>query len=208
MLFNDARLCQQNYYSCASCHQEDATMDGLNWDLINDGMGNPKNAKSMHDVHDTPPAMWAGVRADMDAAVAAGERFLGFIPNPDNHPALLAFMGAPRIAPNPYRQTNAETLRRGERLFRRTRCHVCHTGETLSDRRKHDLGLAGGAHLRSRFDTPSLREAYRTAPYLHDGRAPTLESIFTEHNPDDLHGRTSALSDAEIADLAAYLRSL
>ena len=41
-------------------------------------------------------------------------------------------------------------------------------------------------------------EIWRTAPYLYDGRAETLESLFTEHNPDDLHGETSDLSDTEL----------
>ena len=49
---------------------------------------------------------------------------------------------------------------------------------------------------------------WRTAPYLYDGRADTLESLFREHNPDDLHGETSDLSDAELKDLVEYLRSL
>lgn len=72
----------------------------------------------------------------------------------------------------------------------------------------HDLGLAAETDLRSRFDTPSLREVYRTAPYLHDGRAATLREIFSEHNSNDLHGRTSGLSEQETDDLLHYLMSL
>ena len=45
MLFNDATLCFQRWQSCSSCHP-DARADGLNWDLINDGIGNPKNRVS------------------------------------------------------------------------------------------------------------------------------------------------------------------
>jgi len=37
MLFNDATLCVEQWQSCASCHP-DARTDGLNWDLLNDGM--------------------------------------------------------------------------------------------------------------------------------------------------------------------------
>jgi cytochrome c peroxidase len=68
--------------------------------------------------------------------------------------------------------------------------------------------MSGKTDLRSRFDTPSLRECYRTAPYLHDGRAGTLRQIFTEHNPKNLHGLTSGLTDVELDDLIEYLRSL
>ena len=43
LYFNDARLCFQGWQSCASCHPGDARVDALNWDLPNDGLGNPKN---------------------------------------------------------------------------------------------------------------------------------------------------------------------
>ena len=208
MLFNDARICQQNYYSCASCHQEDGTMDGLNWDLINDGKGNPKNAKSLHDALDTPPVMWSGVRANMFAGVAAGQRFLGFIPNEENHKALLEFIGYPNRAPNPYANEDPMAVRRGEEVFYRARCAVCHIPPTFADGRKHDLDLREEFELRSRFYTPSLREAYRTAPYLHHGGAETLEEIFTKYNPDNKHGLTQGLSESELADMIAYLKSL
>jgi hypothetical protein len=58
------------------------------------------------------------------------------------------------------------------------------------------------------MDTPTLIELWRTAPYLHDGRAADLRSLFLEHNPQDLHGRTSALSESELEDLVEYLLSL
>ena len=183
-------------------------MDGINWDLSNDGLGNPKNAKSMHDSLDTPPAMWTGVRSEMDAAVAAGQRFLGFLPEPEKHRALMAFIGTPRRAPNPYRNHKPEAVKRGERVFFKARCHVCHPPPLFTDLRKHDLGLAAETDLRSRFDTPSLRECYRTGPYLRDGRAATLREIFTRHNPNDRHGRTSKLTEAELDDLIEYVRSL
>ena len=61
MLFNDAEICFQHWQSCASCHP-DARVDGLNWDLMNDGLGNPKNTRSMLLVHQGGPAMSLGVR--------------------------------------------------------------------------------------------------------------------------------------------------
>jgi len=41
MLFNDALSCFQGWQSCTSCHPSDARVDALNWDLLNDGLGNP-----------------------------------------------------------------------------------------------------------------------------------------------------------------------
>lgn len=208
LLFNDARITYQNWMTCVSCHQEDATVDGLNWDLPNDGVGNPKSAKSLHDGYDTPPAMWGGVRADMEAAIAAGQRFQGFLPVPENHKALVEYLGNPELAPNPFRKREAAAIARGEGVFKAAGCDACHYAPKYTDLKMHDLGFGTPDDYRSRFDTPSLRECYRTGPWLHDGRAPTLRSIFTDHNPNDLHGRTRGLSEQELEDLLAYLRSL
>jgi len=50
------------------CHP-DSRADGLNWDLLNDGMGNPKQTKSMLLSHRTPPVMASGVRDVAETAV-------------------------------------------------------------------------------------------------------------------------------------------
>ena len=207
MLFNDARIAYQSWFSCASCHEEDATVDGLNWDLSNDGLGNPKNVKSLHDVHDTPPAMWTRVREEMDAAVAAGQRFLGLFPVSENHRALMAFLGAPPRAPNPFRGRDPVAEKRGEGVFAKAGCPLCHPAPLFTDLLEHDVGF-GGDDLHAEFDTPSLRECYRTAPYLHDGRARTLEDTYMSHNPEERHGLTKGLSEEELSDLVTYLRTL
>lgn len=209
--FNDGRICFQNWFSCASCHQANGTMDSLNWDLINDGMGNPKNAKSMHNGIFEPPAMWSGVRADQNVGTMAGQRFLGFLPDDDIQAALIEFIAKPRRAPNPFADDDPEARERGRRLFYRARCDICHAPPTFTDREKHDIGLRGftsGVDFRVRFDTPSLLECYRTGPYLHDGRAETLRELFTDHNAENAHGLTEGLSASELDDLVIYLRSL
>jgi hypothetical protein len=43
---------------------------------------------------------------------------------------------------------------------------------------------------------------------MHDGRAETLREVLTVFNADDLHGRTSQLSEENLDDLIEYLRSL
>ena len=77
MLFNDATVCRQHWQSCASCHP-DGRVDGLNWDLLNDGIGNPKNTRSLLLAHKTPPATWLGVRRSAEEAVRAGFRNIEF----------------------------------------------------------------------------------------------------------------------------------
>ena len=75
--FNDAALCFQKWQSCATCHP-DGRADALYWDLLNDGVGNTKNTKSLLTAALTPPVMWRGVRADAGMAVVSGIRHIQF----------------------------------------------------------------------------------------------------------------------------------
>jgi len=83
LLFNDAALCFQGWQTCASCHSSDGRIDGLNWDNLNDGIGNPKNVKSLLLSHVTPPSMAMGVREDAEYAVRAGIRHSLFTVRPE-----------------------------------------------------------------------------------------------------------------------------
>jgi cytochrome c peroxidase len=58
------------------------------------------------------------------------------------------------------------------------------------------------------MDTPTLRGLIHTAPYLHDGSAPTLYDVLVTKNPADQHGITSHLTAGEITDLIAFLEAL
>ena len=60
----------------------------------------------------------------------------------------------------------------------------------------------------SKYDTPTLLGIYRTAPYLHHGKAKTLHDVLTVCNKEDKHGKTSHLSKNQIDDLVEFLRSL
>jgi cytochrome c peroxidase len=57
---------------------------------------------------------------------------------------------------------------------------------------------------RATFDTPTLVEVWRTAPYMHDGRYTTIEQLLTEGK----HGRPNKLGDEELADLVQFVLSL
>ncbi len=58
------------------------------------------------------------------------------------------------------------------------------------------------------FDTPHLTNVHASAPYLHDGRAKTLEEIWTLYGTDDQHGFVNDMSKSELNDLVNYLKSL
>ncbi len=211
--FNDATLCFQGWQACSSCHSHDARVDGFNWDNLNDGIGNPKNSKSLLLAHQTPPAMWLGVRTDATVAVRAGIRNSLFtVQPPEVADALDAYLKSLTPMPSPHLVHGrlSAAAQRGRKLFddETVGCAACHSGPLLTDRKLHDVGTAGKFdHANDRFDTPSLIEVWRTAPYLHDGRARTLREVITIFQHDDQHGETSQLTANQIDDLAEFVLS-
>ena len=72
----------------------------------------------------------------------------------------------------------------------------------------HDVGTGIGTDQGTEFDTPTLIELWRTAPYLYDGRAATIKDVLTEFNVNDSHGDVSDLTEKQINDLAEFVLSL
>jgi YVTN family beta-propeller protein len=210
-LFNDASMCFQQWQSCSSCHPGEARMDGLNWDLLNDDIGNPKNTKSMLYSHRTPPAMSLGVRSTTEAAVRAGIRHIQFAVRPEEDAvALDTYLKSLKPVPSPHLDNGrlSRAAQQGKRVFSKAQCATCHSGDLFTDRMTYNLGTGTGRDKGKAFDTPALIELWRSGPYLHDGRAATLTELIKKHNPKDQHGTTSDLTDQEISALVAYLLSL
>lgn len=214
LLFNDATLCFQGWQSCSSCHSHDARVDGLNWDNLNDGIGNPKNVKSLLQTHLTPPSMWLGVRSNAYVAVRAGVRNSLFtVQPPEVASALDDYLKSLQPIPSPLLIGGklSPSARRGKDLFRSEKvgCADCHKGALYTDQKLHDVGTVGKFdQSTNRFDTPSLIEVWRSGPYLHDGRAATVRDVVTTFNKGDQHGVTSDLTPAQLDDLAAFVLSL
>ena len=59
-----------------------------------------------------------------------------------------------------------------------------------------------------KFDTPHLNNIFASPPYLHDGRAATLEEIWTIYGKEDKHGMANDLNKNQLNDLVNYLKSL
>lgn len=219
MLFNDGAKCFQQWQSCATCHP-DGIVDGLNWDLMNDGIGNPKQSKSLYLSGVTPPTMITGIRKNMQHCNRAGFRHIQFCSISEEEALCIdAYVMAMKAQVSPYaRKQNAEAIARGKVLFEQAECARCHRPEFYftdasdpndgSKARLFDLGLGIRDEQGRKFDVPTLCEVWRTAPYLYDGRARTMREVLTTHNPEDLHGATSTLSEAELSDLETYVLSL
>ncbi|HHH12086.1 MAG TPA: hypothetical protein ENK23_08460, partial [Sorangium sp.] len=77
-------------------------------------------------------------------------------------------------------------------------------GPNLRDsRRQHGVSAA-------QFQTPPLWGLARSGPYLHDGRAATIQIAIMEHSGEasEVRDRYAALSDDERAPLRIFLTSL
>ena len=214
MYFNDATICFQGWQSCATCHDDDARVDGLNWDLLNDGIGNPKDTKSLVLAHQTPPVMSLGVRATAEVAVRNGiQNSLGTALPEEVAAAMDEWLKSLKPAPSPYlvKGRLSEAAQRGEKLFNRPEsgCANCHEQPLFTDLHSYNVGTRDPFDREDReFDTPTLRELWRTSPYLHDGSAATIRDVLTTRNPKDEHGKTSQLTPQQVDDLAEYLLSL
>jgi YVTN family beta-propeller protein len=210
--WNDATLCFQSWQSCASCHP-DGRMDAYNWDLLNDGLGNPKNAKSLLWCEKCPPAMWEGVRANSAQCTRTGFKFILFsMPDESKCKEIDAYVHAMQPVPSPYLVNGklSEKAERGKKIFEDSKigCAKCHPAPLFTDQQLHDVNTKCYYDRKGSFDTPTLVETWRTAPYLHDGRYVEMKDLFKKGKHGDVEGDVDSLTDEQIDELVEYVLSL
>ncbi len=213
LLFHDATACFQRWHSCASCHPNDGRIDGLRWDFADDGLGNGMNTPPILVPHETEPLHRQGALATTRTVAEHGLTFTHMIvPTEQQVNDLTAYLRSLRPESSPHRLAQGEltpAAKRGRALFEgRAECATCHNGPHFTDQKFYTVGWSGPNTPDAKFKTTPLLELHRTAPYMHDGSALSLEDVLTTSNSHDQHGKTSGLSAKEIQDLAAYLRSL
>lgn len=131
-----------------------------------------------------------------------------------------------QLGPPPRTRSDEDLEDRGETVFAEVGCARCHvpvlqTGagddvRLYSDLLLHDvaepgaLGIVDGVAGMRDFRTPPLWGIGQTAPYMHDGRAVTLEAAVEAHAGEGANARdaVSELTDADREALFAFLRSL
>jgi cytochrome c peroxidase len=118
---------------------------------------------------------------------------------------------------------------RGRKLFfGKANCSACHSGSKFTDNGFHNIGIGMDVKQpdvgreaisnlkgdRGAFKTPTLREAARTAPYMHDGSLKTLEDVVEHYNGGGLANPfldeelfKLGLSKEEKADLVTFLKA-
>lgn len=222
-VFARASTTFQSEFSCRSCHP-DGHVDGLTYDFDIDGVGRDVlDNRSLQGVAGTAPFKWNGKNASLQ--VQCGPRFAKVLTRAAPFPAadlddLTAYLES--LPPTRTRPAGAPTAaqERGRALFLATRttdgreiprglrCSTCHRPPLYTNTLSYDVGSRGPADSTGTFDTPHLLGIAASAPYLHDGRAATLEEIWTVHNPRDTHGLTNYMTKHQLNDLIEYLKTL
>jgi YVTN family beta-propeller protein len=225
-LFHSADITFQRQFACATCHP-DGHVDGLTYDIEADGIGvSPVDNRTLRGIYDTDPFKWEGTNPSL--ARQCGARLAVFFTRiapftPEQLRALNDYTVTIPRPPNRYRPLGAELTeaqRRGKLIFERTRtndgreiptdnrCITCHFPPYFTDRSKRNVGTKQALDREGIFDVPHLNNIYDSAPYLHNGMAPTLEEIWTRFNPYDQHGVTNDMTKDQLNDLVEYLKTL
>jgi len=225
-LFHDAKITFRRQFACHSCHP-DGHVDGITYDTEPDGIGvDPVDNKTLRGILDTAPFKWSGKNPSFSRQ--CGPRLSAFFTRlqpftPEELSAVDLYVCTIQRPPNRYRPVGAaltEAQRRGKAIFERTRandgrvipvenrCVTCHFPPLYTDRRMHDVGTKMALDTESKFDVPHLNNIYDSAPYLHNGIAPTLEEIWTVFNRQDKHGVTNDMTKDQLNDLIEYIKTL
>lgn len=222
-VFARASTTFQGQFSCRSCHP-DGHVDGLAYDFDIDGVGHDiVDNRNLQGLAGTEPFKWTGKNPSL--RVQCGPRFAKVLTRSDpfgekDLDDLDAFIFSlpPSRTPSSGPWTDAQ--KRGREIFFATtttdgreipyglRCSTCHRPPLYMDRLPADVGTKGPADNTGLFDTPHLLSVAVSAPFLHDGRAATLEEIWTVYNPKDQHGITNYMNKIQLNDLIEYLKRL
>lgn len=121
-----------------------------------------------------------------------------------------------------------DAAKRGFDLFNgRAGCAGCHSGWSFTDGSFHDIGSATGddvgrgarfpssVKLRYAFKVPTLRDAARRGPYMHDGSLATLADVIDLYDRGGIERPSRSpkikplgLTQRDKADLIAFLETL
>jgi len=207
--FCDANNCFQKWQSCNSCHPF-GRPDALNWMLASEST-RQRNAKSMLYSWWTPPTNWNGRRTHAggpEGSVRMGI-YLELMITPTEEISVpidtFVMRMKPVMSPNLDKGKLSSSAIRGKAIYERIGCDDCHPAPLYTDDRFHNAGVVDSADATLDWNTPSLIEAWRTAPYGHIGSYDKIDEII------QLRAHSigaSKLTEQEMKDLVEFVSSL
>jgi len=205
----DANNCFQKWQSCHSCHPF-GRPDALNWMLASEST-RQRNAKSMLYSWWTPPTNWNGRRSHAggpDGSIRMGI-YLELMIAPTEEIAVpmdtFLMRMKPVLSPNLVKGKLSSSAVRGKAIYERIGCDACHPAPLYTDDEFHNAGVSDPGDATLDWNTPSLIEAWRTAPYGHIGSYDKIEEIIKLR----AHSLgASKLTEQELKDLIEFVSSL
>ena len=232
---DDPRLSLAQWISCNTCHLE-GEHDGRTWFFGFAGPRNTTSLLGMIETYplrwsgewdESADSEFADRKENFGSGLIDGQMNCSLSPpdclSPAHTPnqgrstdldSLAAFIDSLRVPLSPahaHGEPLTEAEQRGRTLFEDPAlgCVTCHPPPLYTDHRVHDVGTAtADERIGPAYDTPSLRGLYDSAPYYHDGSAPTLCQAITYPSPGSEHDVSALLTEAEIRDLVAFLMAL
>ena len=157
--------------------------------------------------------MATGIRPDTMTANRAGLKYICFNGGfPESEFVKIdAYTQNIKAEDSPYLVNGqlSESALRGKELFEgEANCASCHSSANFgADVLIYENFTMSETESRGLL-VPPLVEAWRTAPYLHDGSASTILDVITTRNLTGTHGNVSDLSDDQLLDLCNYVLSI
>jgi hypothetical protein len=205
--FYDASLCIQSWHSCHSCHPF-GRADGINWDLRGPLVA-PKNGKSLVYSWWTPPMNWTGSRPnthESDMAAMTNELFL--VADPAIALNIDTFLMKLKPVPSPHlvKGSLSESGKKGRGIYMNNQldCKDCHPAPLFTNLKFKNAFIMDPYDANKEWDTPSLIESWRTAPYDHLGSFDQMSDLL------QLKGMSNAsnLPQQDFNALLEYILSL
>ena len=224
IVFHDASHSFNQWYSCNTCHSDGHT-GGLDFDTLNDGRQDlstfprpqpqkgpdpsPRDRDQTVDLARLAEQAWTTPRSSHSPRACKAQS-----PRPNDVTIADCLSGHARISQEPVSQSRRQPDRPRPSAVARSSSRPrppatpATAGAELTDGRIHEVGLEERDDAYRGYNPPSLRGLYDKDPYLHDGRAKTLrEALSGPHSADNVTG-LGEISDQELDDLIAYLKTL
>jgi mono/diheme cytochrome c family protein len=183
--------------SCASCHPEGMD-DGHVWKFAE--LGKRRTQSLEIGIEGTAPFHWDGDFDDLDGLMSEvlAHRMGGLRQSSQRQASFEQWLFAQERPKAAAHRGDPALADAGAVLFADYGCAKCHSGDKL-----------GGANFETfagqRLQVPSLRRAALRPPFMHDGRAATLEAAVVDMLEGTVQGDVPA---ADVEAITAYVRTL